>query len=83
MADDPTTGDPVLFGGFAWTCSDTLCGDTWTWNGSAWSQASSVTTPSPRSDSVAALDVRKKELVLFGGDNGAVPVAPDTWLWKP
>ena len=47
MAYDPATGDVVLFGGTA-ADFDPL-GDTWTWNGTTWTQQSPATSPPARS----------------------------------
>ena len=46
MAHDSVRGRTVLFGGRNGT---TLYGDTWEWNGTAWTQKSPPFSPSPRS----------------------------------
>jgi hypothetical protein len=67
----------VLFGGGVNGSSD--LGDTWIWNGAAWTQMS-VVGPSPRAWAVMApLGGR---LVLFGGvDDATGTVLGDTWTW--
>ena len=74
MAYDAATHTVVLFGGVG--PSGDL-GDTWTWNGSAWT-ASSALGPSPRSDSAMAYDAATRELVLYGGRTSS-GIVGDTW----
>ena len=80
MATDPISGNIIVFGGFAWTCADTLCGDTWAWNGVTWYSVPTKVAPTPRSDSVMAVDPRYRSLVLIGGDANP-PSYAQTWLW--
>jgi hypothetical protein len=68
------SGSMVLFGG---TASGALQGDTWTWNGAAWSQPSVSAPPARAHASMATLG---STVVLFGGDGGSGPLG-DTWLW--
>lgn len=94
-ADDTgSAGGIVLFGG---TGTSTLnpasplssgptatLGDTWTWDGSEWSQQRPATSPSPRTGAGAAWDPAIGSVVLFGGS----PLATiggqlaDTWTWR-
>ena len=78
MAYDPNTGTVVLFGGV--TQSGTFLGDTWTWNGQAWTQQTPAASPSPRSGPGIANDAAGN-VVLFGGYNGTTALA-DTWVWN-
>ena len=48
MAYDPATGDMVLFGGYN-SAGTGQTNDTWTWNGTTWTQQSPATTPPPAS----------------------------------
>jgi hypothetical protein len=67
-------GSVVLFGGMA---GGTPLGDTWTWDGSTWTQQQ-VPGPSARYHAaMASLDGR---VVLFGGNDGSNDLG-DTWLW--
>jgi hypothetical protein len=52
-------GVPALLAGLA-------LGDTWTWNGSAWTKQSPATSPSVRVDPAMAYDTASGD-VLFGG----------------
>lgn len=55
-------------------------GDTWQFDGSAWSQVSSAQTPPARGGAVLAHD--GNGLVLFGGDSGnGLSVHNDLWQW--
>jgi N-acetylneuraminic acid mutarotase len=68
----------VLFGGSGITG---LLADTWTWNGTVWSELE-VAGPSPREDAVMA--PLGDELVLFGGwlvSDTAGQAAGDTWVF--
>ncbi len=78
MAFDPATGDAVLFGGDA----SGVTNQTWTWNGSTWTEEFPTTSPSPRMDSSMAYDPVTGDIVLFGGENSAMAGLSDTWLWN-
>ena len=73
MADDPVTGDLVLFGGSAVFYTGPGCNgfenfnDTWTYNGSAWSQLAPSISPTVRGSSAMAYDARTRQLLLLGG----------------
>lgn len=67
MAYDPSDGNVVMFGGF--DNAGHPLGDTWTWDGSNWSQQHPATSPPPLSDAVMAYDPSARELVLFGGSS--------------
>ncbi|HEX3746262.1 MAG TPA: putative Ig domain-containing protein [Bryobacteraceae bacterium] len=66
----------VLFGGFD---GSNLLGDTWTWNGSSWSQLTTLHAPSPRSYFGMTFDTATSNMVLFGG-SGATSNLNDTWV---
>jgi hypothetical protein len=93
MAFDPATGQLVLFGGNGPGGS---YNDTWTWNGTIWSQVSDAgdagcgttsnpcpSSPGGRQGPTMAYDLATAQLVLFGGDqiSGGV-VYNDTWTWN-
>jgi Protein of unknown function (DUF4232)/Galactose oxidase, central domain len=90
LADDPASGTVVLFGGCCegltsavGNCCNrnlTLLGDTWTWDGSAWTKQSPLTSPPPRSGAAMVYDAATHTVVLFGG-NGAGGTLNDTWIW--
>jgi hypothetical protein len=83
-----TVGDQVvLFGGCAaggvTECefTGTQVGDTWIWDGNAWTDASPLTSPSARDE--PALATLGATVVLFGGfvSAGDAAAAGDTWIW--
>jgi hypothetical protein len=89
MAWDPATSQLILFGGETDTPPphNTMLNDTWTWNGTTWTQLSPATSPPVRSEASLAYDVPTGLLVLFGGEqaptdfnNGAA--LNDTWTWN-
>jgi hypothetical protein len=75
-ADDPATGQLVLFGG----TNGSYLGDTWTWNGTTWSLFSSTGGPSARTNASMAYDSATGQLVLFGGSDSSGYLG-DTWTW--
>jgi hypothetical protein len=77
-ADDPVASQLMLFGG---TNSGGYLGDTWTWNGTAWSLVSSTGGPSARADASVAYDPATQQIVLFGGSDN-VGYLGDTWTWN-
>ncbi|HKU69009.1 MAG TPA: kelch repeat-containing protein [Candidatus Baltobacteraceae bacterium] len=83
MADDPSNGRVILYGGFA--DLNTL-EDTWAWNGQTWTQLQPATTPGPRYGAVSIYDPDLHEPVLFGGegyDSAGNPIyLSDTWAWN-
>ena len=86
FAYDPAVHGLVLFGGRNTT---TFFNDTWIFTGSAWHQPGGRAAPSERSGVAMTYDVLDKELVLFGGGKGNVPVGSgsawsfynDTWTF--
>jgi hypothetical protein len=80
MTYDGAAGNIVLFGGCTGTVSAcTFLNDTWTWDGTTWTQQFPPVSPSPRVTSVAYDEVTKTS-VLFGGGGSAGALA-DTWTW--
>jgi hypothetical protein len=73
---DAARGNVVMFGGFLGGFG--RYGDTWTWNGSSWTLASS-SGPAPRSVHAMAYDSARQRVVLFGGSDGTA--LGDTWEW--
>ena len=84
MAYDPVTGTILLFGGCnaggQFCGSSNLLGDTWSWNGSTWTQLFPATSPSARSYASMAFDTASNSVVLFGGQSCCAYLA-DTWSW--
>ncbi len=89
MAYDPATKQLVLFGGL--DASGDNLNDTWTWNGTTWTQVDDSTdpgctttctsSPPPRAASYMAYDPATQQLILFGG-NGNAGYLNDTWTWN-
>jgi hypothetical protein len=75
-AYDAARGNMVVFGGFR--AGFGYYGDTWTWDGLAWMQAS-MSGPVARSVYGMAYDSARQRVVLFGGSNGTS--LGDTWEW--
>ena len=73
----PPGRDVVLFGG---NVGGAAASDTWTWDGTTWTQQFPTTSPSARWYSTMAYDAATHQLVLFGG-NSASGVLNDTWVW--
>ena len=64
-------------------CAAWIFGDTWTWDGSNWTQLHPLGSPPGRSFGVLAYDPAHGNTVLFGGGSGNsdAPVV-DTWTWE-
>jgi hypothetical protein len=89
MAYDAGTGTVVLFGGAGVSGTagcDPICNDTWTWNGTTWTQQHPTTSPSPRQvgpgTGAMAYDAAKGNVVLFGGYSESNQPLGDTWTWN-
>jgi hypothetical protein len=81
MAYDGAEREVVLFGGaIMGGDNQTFLGDTWTWNGQGWTQLSPRHSPSARAYGQMAYDPVGRQVVLFGGLAGGMPLR-DTWLW--
>jgi hypothetical protein len=85
MAYDAATMTMVLFGGIASpTTSEQSLDDTWTWNGSNWTEQQPANVPPPRAYSVMAYDPTSSSVILFGGCNACYGSTTynDTWSWN-
>ncbi len=84
IAFDPTRGNAVLFGGESMSLGaapPTWQNDTWSWDGSSWSHATTVRSPVGRAGAVLTADGPSGGLVLFGG-SGATGTLGDTSTWN-
>lgn len=83
IAYDEARSRTVLFGGES-SAAEHEFGDTWLFDGAAWTQAN-VTGPSDRSDPVMAYDPVRHRVVLFGGsfvpETGGRVTYGQTWEW--
>lgn len=66
MEADPSNGSVVMFGG-SFSTSFTFLADTWTWDGSAWTQLQPAAWPWARAGGVAVSDSVDKVVLLYGG----------------
>ena len=85
MVYDPALKEVVLFGG-AWSLFGVMgingyLNDTWTFNGTTWTQLSPADSPSAREDASMVYDPALKEVVLFGGE-GINGYLGDTWTFN-
>lgn len=78
---DPVRGNAVLFGG---CCEDDIwsMGDTWTFDGSAWTKRNPAAGPSARESAVAAFDLNASAVAMFGGLDNNGDVLGDLWTWN-
>jgi len=76
LAYDSSRGVVVLFGGRQ---GSDVVGDTWEWDGSAWTQVA-TTGPLARFGAAMAYDSARQVTVLFGGQVGTTYLG-DTWEW--
>ena len=84
LADDPFSGQLLLFGGQNYPNSSgnaTWFSDTWSWNGTDWTQLSPQTSPPVRGGHVMVYDSDQRRVVLFGGQNSGGCLS-DTWQWN-
>jgi Galactose oxidase, central domain len=81
-AFDSQRGEMVVFGGGVFIDNAIIfsLGDTWLWNGSAWSQSFPANNPVARYEAASAYDSGHQQTVLFGGVNSNGYLG-DTWLW--
>jgi hypothetical protein len=78
MDYDPATGNMVLFGGVG----GGYLNDTWTWDGTTWTEQTPATSPSARYVASMAYDPATGDMVLFGGV-GNSGLLNDTWTYGP
>jgi len=82
LAFDACRGTILMFGG-AQSGACQRMNDTWSWNGTTWTQLGvGGTAPPARSDVRLATDVTRGRVVLFGGHSGPTGAyLGDTWEW--
>jgi hypothetical protein len=71
-------GTAVLFGGNDEDFSNGALSDTWTWDGTAWTQMSVSGPPGRR---LAVMAPFGNTVVLFGGQDATATALSDTWAW--
>lgn len=74
----------VLFGGDngGGDCCRINYNDTWTWDGSNWTQQFPAASPSARTDAAIAFDPSLGQVVIFGGSSTTAEGLNDTWAWN-
>lgn len=80
MVFDAARGEVVLFGGGSSFGSATF-NQTWTWDGTTWTQRTPATSPTARFEPGMVYDAARQEVVLFGG-NSPSGLTSDTWVWN-
>ena len=91
LAYDPVSTNLILFAGCTihqlQPCDisgvPATLGDTWSWNGTTWTQLTPATSPSARSGAAFATDTATdvNQAVLFGGETASGTALGDTWFW--
>jgi hypothetical protein len=86
FAYNPLGKTAVLFGGCCATGVDVrvgpFLGDTWTWDGSGWTQQQPASSPSARIGGALAYDPILASMLLFGGCSAQTSCRlGDGWLW--
>lgn len=84
MAYDPVRRVTVLFGGLSRNANNTVTyrNDTWTFNGTTWSQVASPTTPPGREGHTLVYDPVRGGVLLIEGSDGALQDFRDVWLFN-
>jgi hypothetical protein len=83
MAFDSVHGNVLLFGGCTGNALPfTYLDDTWSWDGSNWTNVSSSGDPSGRQAPSMAFDSTHGQVVLFGGSSSVGTALADTWIWS-
>jgi hypothetical protein len=81
LAYDALLGKVVLFGGALGTCCSDSLNDTWTWDGSDWTEIYPAgASPSARNAANMEYDPGRKVLLLFGGDTDAGDALDNTFV---
>lgn len=83
MAYDTKRERVVLFGGIAFeTMGPVNFSDTWTWDGSSWTQEAPLTSPGSRVGHAMAYDARQERVLLVGGANYETGESTNNvWYW--
>lgn len=84
MVYDEALGRIVEFGGEDAGVSPSgrsVRSDMWVWDGRSWSPLRASRTPPPRLSMSMVYDSHRRQLVVFGGLDGADRPLGDTWTW--
>jgi hypothetical protein len=77
VASDPIRKNVVLFGGIS---DNWVVQNTWTWNGTKWTEQKPTTQPPPLYYTTGGFDPLLKEIIVFGGGSVAQDKST-TWAW--
>lgn len=84
MAFDRAHGRSIMFGGQG--ADGHYLGDTWSWDGSGWTELHPSSSPSPRVSTRLSYDEARGVILLYGGTGQAGPssIGPlsDLWSWN-
>lgn len=83
-ADDPATGQVVLFGGvqaYRTSGPDDVIGSTWTWDGTTWTELQPAANAGRRAYGSLTYDPALQRLVMFGGSNDTRDLT-SLWEWN-
>ena len=81
---DDATRQLIMFGGAHPGCGTNgsqVLGDTWSWNGTHWTQLHPATSPPASAGSCAAYDAATGQVVLFPGIGDSGQEDSNTWTW--
>ena len=81
MAYDAVRNRIVLFGGYI-NSSGAAASDTWTWDGTTWTQLSPTTIPPGRKDHALTYDPVRQVVVMSGGHRVNNDMIGDIWEWN-
>jgi putative cell wall-binding protein len=93
MGYDAATKQVVMFGGTSQGCGTPpgqagflgAIADTWTWNGSIWTQQHPATVPQNEEGGCAAYDTQTQQYIMYGGygpfETGPGDPDDETWEW--
>jgi hypothetical protein len=82
MAFDWPVGKVLMFGGSQWPFGYAPLNETWTWDGTTWSQLAPASSPSPRCATMSSDLVRQRIVLHSGGQSMRDPgLTADTWEW--
>jgi hypothetical protein len=82
LAYDPARRNVVLFGGVTGTPQDPqVHDDTWTWNGTDWTEQHPADSPPGRFAFPLVTDPATNGILLFGGAGPGFALLNDTWTW--
>jgi hypothetical protein len=85
MAYDPVSGKVIMFGGCLVTTGDcAYLDETWSWDGSTWTDLTSTVTTTPASRGWAGMveDPVSHKLLMYGGYNTSHGDYDETWQWS-